>query len=137
MFPGQRIQMPKITSSESLYFVPFPSDYTTMLGSLLCVNGSLFWLVAQSMAAIVQKQYCPGPWPGSSLGESIVPLPQGLGFDPHSGHTRESTNECINKWNNKSMFLSLSLPPFLSLSLKSIKTNKNNWPDLEWCCLPT
>ena len=31
-----------------------------------------------------------------------------LKFDPWSGHIQDSTNECINKWNNKSMFLSLS-----------------------------
>ena len=49
---------------------------------------------------------------------------QGCGFDHRSGHIQKSTSECINKWNNKSMFLSLSLPPFLSLQKKkkSIKT---------------
>ena len=29
------------------------------------------------------------------------------GFDPWSGHIQETTNEYINKWDNKSMFLSL------------------------------
>ena len=33
---------------------------------------------------------------------------------------KESTNEYINKWNNKSMFLSLSLSSLLSLSLKKL-----------------
>ena len=42
---------------------------------------------------------------------SVVPTLQGCGFDPQSGHMQASTNECINKWNNKSMFL--CLPPFL------------------------
>ena len=32
---------------------------------------------------------------------------QGWGFDPRSGHI-QLTNERISKWNNKSMFLSLS-----------------------------
>ena len=38
---------------------------------------------------------------------------QGGRLDPQSGHIQESTNECRNKWNNKS----------ISRSLKSIKTN--------------
>ena len=29
--------------------------------------------------------------------------------DPQSGYTQEPTNECMDKWNNKTMFLSLSL----------------------------
>ena len=33
---------------------------------------------------------------------------QGCGFDPWSGHIQEATNEYINKWNNKSMSLSLN-----------------------------
>ena len=31
-----------------------------------------------------------------------------LTFDPWEGHTQESNNECINKWNNKLVPLSLS-----------------------------
>ena len=38
---------------------------------------------------------------------------KGWGFDPRSGHIQESTNECINNWNNKLMSLS---PPPSSLS---------------------
>ena len=34
---------------------------------------------------------------------------QGCGFNPLSGHIYESTNECIDGWINKSMFLSFSL----------------------------
>ena len=30
-------------------------------------------------------------------------------FDPQSGHIQASTNEFINKWNNKSMSLSKSI----------------------------
>ena len=52
------------------------------------------------------------PWPASSGGESVVLLQQGRGFDPQSGRTQEATDECINKWNNKSVFL----PPFICLS---------------------
>ena len=53
---------------------------------------------------------------------------QGCGFDPQSGHIQESMNERINKWDNKSMFLSLSLP----LSVKSInKLIFFNWVKIE------
>lgn len=34
---------------------------------------------------------------------------QGCGIDSPSGHIQECTNECINQWNNNSVFLSLSL----------------------------
>ena len=62
------------------------------------------------------------PWSPGWVVQWSEPLPpppirQGCGFDPQSGHIQESTNECISKWNNKSMFLSLSLllciPPSL------------------------
>ena len=55
------------------------------------------------------KKQTSRPWPGSSVGWSIVPLQQGFGFDPESGHTQDAPKECINKWNNKSMFPSLPL----------------------------
>ena len=54
---------------------------------------------------------------------------QGCRFYPWSRHIRESTDECINKWNNKSMFLFLSLPPPppvlhpLSLNINKIKND--------------
>ena len=51
-------------------------------------------------------------------GQSVVPIHQGYGFDPQSGHIQESTDKWIHKWNNK--FLSL----FLSLSLFSLKSTK-------------
>ena len=43
-------------------------------------------------------------------------------LDPWSGNIQESTNECINKWNKKTLFLSLSLSR--PLSLKSINLSK-------------
>ena len=68
-----------------------------------------------------------------------------------SRHIQESTNECINKWNTKSMFL--SLPPsllFLSLSKANKKKKKkkkkerkspslvllsgSHLPNLTWHC---
>ena len=49
-----------------------------------------------------------GPWLVSSVGWSIVPIQHGCGFDPWSGHIEETTGECICKWNNK--LISLSLP---------------------------
>ena len=56
------------------------------------------------------------PWPGSSTGWSVILMRQGCVFHPWSGHMQESTNECINKWNSRSM--SLSLSPFFSFSKK-------------------
>ena len=44
-----------------------------------------------------------------------------VGSIPGQGTYKNQTNECINKWNNKQMFLSLSPP----LSLKSINLKKN------------
>ena len=55
------------------------------------------------------------PWLGNCCLEPC-PLQQGFGSDPLSGHKQESTDECINKRDNKSMFLSLSLSVSLSLS---------------------
>ena len=45
------------------------------------------------------------PWLGGSVGWSIVPVCQSCRFDPQSGHIQEMTNECIDKWNNKSVSL--------------------------------
>ena len=42
---------------------------------------------------------------------SVLPIHQGCGFDLRPGHTQESTNERVNKWNNKLMFPSLSPTP--------------------------
>ena len=39
--------------------------------------------------------------------QSIILMHQGCGFDPWSGHRQEATNEYINKWNTKWMFLFL------------------------------
>ena len=66
----------------------------------------------------------PGPWPGSSVGWSFVPIHQGCGFNPGQG-MQESTNECMNGWNNELMFL-YPPPPFLSL-----KINKNKLKNLK------
>ena len=60
-----------------------------------------------------------GPWPGSSVRWSIIPLCQGCGFDLWPGHIQEAMNECISKWHNKSIVFSLSL------SLKSVVKKKS------------
>ena len=52
---------------------------------------------------------------------SIAPICEGYGLDRQSGHIQESTNECMNKWNNKSVFLSLHPPLLLPSSLKKNK----------------
>ena len=57
------------------------------------------------------------PWMGSSLDQSVVPICQGYGFGLQSGYVQEATNECINKWNNKSMLL----PLFLALLKNQLK----------------
>ena len=59
----------------------------------------------------------PG-WCGS-VDRALACEPKGRWFDSQSGHMQESMSECVNKWNSKSMFLSLSLPTLL----KSIKIN--------------
>ena len=50
-----------------------------------------------------------------------------LQVDTRSQHMQESTSECINKWNNKSMFLSLSP----SLSVSKITSKKKKTPYTE------
>lgn len=54
-----------------------------------------------------QHQKLQEPWAGGSIGWNAVPIRQGCGFNPWSRHIREATNECGNKWDNKSVFLSL------------------------------
>ena len=44
-------------------------------------------------------------WPSSSVDYSAILIHQGRGFDPRSRHIQE----CINKWNNKLVFLFLPL----------------------------
>ena len=68
----------------------------------------------QAELEIGNKNLEHGPWPGGSVGESVVPVRQGCGFNPRSGHKRESTDECISKWNNK---IDVSFPPLSSLSI--------------------
>ena len=60
------------------------------------------------------------PWMGSSVGWNIVAIRQGWVFHLQSRHIQEATTKCINKRNNKLMFLSLSL----FLSLKSINKRR-------------
>ena len=65
------------------------------------------------------------PWPGSSVCWSMVSIYQGCGRDPHIW---ESTNECVNGWKNKSMFLSLSLSLSLSTTTNLIKSKIKEGP---------
>ena len=50
---------------------------------------------------------------------------QGCGFDPWSGHTQESINECMNKWNKELVFLSLK-------SINKIKNKKERIRPQPW-----
>ena len=56
---------------------------------------------------------------GRPVGWSILPISQGFRFYHQSGHTQESTNECIDKWNN-----SLSLSLSFSLSQSQLKKKR-------------
>ena len=56
------------------------------------------------------------PWLGSSAGWSIVLIHQRYRFDPWSGYIQELTNACMEKWNNKSVFLSLCLKSINKMS---------------------
>ena len=62
-----------------------------------------------SISRGVARKAVVQPWPCSSVASSVVHIHQSCGFDPWSGHIQESTNEFINKWNNESGSLSLSL----------------------------
>lgn len=55
----------------------------------------------------------------------MVLVHRGGGFAPWSGHTQESTSECISKWNNSSVSLSPN-PKLLPLSLKSAKLKRKS-----------
>ena len=54
------------------------------------------------------KEKHPRACLGSLVGWSVIPTGQGGSFDPRLGYIQISTNECINKWNNKLISLSLS-----------------------------
>ena len=58
----------------------------------------------------------------SSVNWSVILMRQGFEFKPRSGHVEEATNECINKWNNTLMFLSL-LSSFFLKSINKLKKN--------------
>lgn len=54
------------------------------------------------------------PWPGSSVGYSVVPIHESCGSDLQPGHIQKLTNECINCMEQ----IDVSLSPF-SLSKKN------------------
>ena len=60
------------------------------------------------------------PWPGSSVGQRVIPIRQRGRFDSWSGHMQESSNECLGKWNSKLISLSPS-PLFLFLCKINLK----------------
>lgn len=61
----------------------------------------LLWGWAASAWRAVQQALA-----GGSAGRSVALTRQGGWFDPRSGCVQEPTNECIEKWDNKSTFLS-------------------------------
>ena len=65
-----------------------------------------------------------GPQLGNSVGKSVVQYAKVAGSIPDQGTYKKSTNRCINKWNNKSISLSLSLflPPLSQINkIKNIE----------------
>ena len=53
-----------------------------------------------------------GPGQVVQLVRASSGYPKAVGSIPGTGHVQESTNECVNKWNNKLMLFFLSLPHF-------------------------
>ena len=60
----------------------------------------------------------------AQLSKSVVPIHQGFGFDSPSGQIQKSTNECINKWRNKSVFLFPQSPSLKYINKKKFKKRK-------------
>ena len=58
---------------------------------------------------------------------------QGCKFHPQSGHLQGPTNKCINKWDNKSMSLSLSLSNQQIRNIKKYNTIQINKYLLSTC----
>lgn len=73
---------------------------------------NIFYDGALRVNRLKGKVYCPTtwltrsksesfwPWPGCSVGKSIIPICQGYRFDFWSEHTWKATNEFINKNNS-------------------------------------
>ena len=90
--------------------------------------------------SLFKNSFQPGP--RSSVGWSIILLHRGCGFNPQSGHIQEATYECINKRNNKSMSLSLSLSSphqyFFKIALmRDISQGLRNMRQVTFQVLPT
>ena len=71
------------------------------------IHGILFWLRPRLLFFRFRKM----AQAGCSVGWSVVLTCQRWRFHSWSGHIRESTKECINKWNNKSVSLSQNKTP--------------------------
>ena len=97
--------------NEALHTVSTPEclpQRLSVVGSCLVPCGHVYILpTSQEMTFTGIKSESTSHWQGSSVGQSVVPILQSHRFDPRSGHIQEATHECINKWNNKLMFLSL------------------------------
>lgn len=79
------------------------SDETQLLQGRACHR-----TVPSSPSATGAREWQVGkPGPDSTVPWSVHPIRQGCGFDLCSRGVEESTNKCINTWNNTPMFLSL------------------------------
>ena len=78
-----------------------------------------------TMPADQLLRLCRLPWPGSSVGWSIIPICQSCGFDPQSGHIQETTSEGMNKWDNNRHFFLSPFPPRSKIKKKKIRLQNN------------
>lgn len=53
---------------------------------------------------------------GSSVGDGVVPIRQGCGFDPWSGHVQEAPSDCLRKEAHTPMSLSEINPSMQKLN---------------------
>ena len=132
-----------LREKEHQHFIPGPAK-----GFVLGLNHTLtLWPLHQLPLSLEQPSLCSCPdlpessllhfpessevasWKRPSLSPDrvakLVRVPSGcvtvVSSSPNSGLIQESTNECINEWNNKWMFLSLPLPSCLSLKINTLK----------------
>ena len=85
----------------------FPSDMdayqefmTSLRFTLPVQNGKAYTAIGTLIKWALcgeNEDWIQWPWPGSSVGQSVVPIHQGCGFDPRSGHIQGTPNECVNK----------------------------------------
>ena len=96
--------MPQHTQVKFVLFLEKLSLTLRLLGVIFLIHLGLLEK-NESLKFLYRGELLSGPsWAAQLI--SKVLICQGCGFDSQSGHIKESTNECINKWNNKKLSLS-------------------------------